>query len=317
MPNAMGTGRASGKVILFGEHAVVYGVSAIAGGISRGARATATQAAFDEVRIAGELVGPDSELSKALASCRASLHLPPARVDFDLDLPAGSGLGASAALGVSAARALADLFGKRPTERDIFLAAQAWETVFHGTPSGVDVAAAMASRVIRFSKIEDPEPLILSSPLRLVVAQAGPPASTREMVEGVARFKERNPSKFDRTLEAIAALVENALLLLRSGDLSAVGKLMDLNQMLLAGWMLSTEEIEHACRLAREKGALGAKLTGAGGGGCVIALAGKAGTEDAEARAHRLLDAYSTADITAFTTTIGASDDESSTGGTR
>jgi mevalonate kinase len=300
-----GTGRAAGKVILFGEHAVVYGVPAIAAGIDRGATAIAWGAQNDEITVDEQAILRDTELLRALEAVRNFLHVPSARILLSLEIPAGAGLGASAAMGVATARALCSLYRQAPTDRQIFLAAQAWEKIFHGTPSGVDVAAATSTGVIRFTKTEEPRALILAAPLNLVVARAGPPASTRQLVESVSRLRGRNPTQFERTLEAIAALVENALLLLRSGDVEAVGKLMDLNQMLLAGWMLSTEEIERACHAARDAGALGAKLTGAGGGGCVIALCGRAHEAETEARRDTVLESFKRAQIPAFATTIG------------
>jgi mevalonate kinase len=93
------------------------------------------------------------------------------------------------------------------------------------------------------------------------------------MVEGVARLSARRPDLVGKSVSGITALVENARLCIEAGDAPGLGKLMDLNQMLLAGLMVSTEGIERACATARSAGALGAKLTGAGGGGCVIALA--------------------------------------------
>jgi mevalonate kinase len=303
----VGQGRASGKVILFGEHAVVHGVPAIAAGIDRGATAVARLNAVDEIWLGGEKLPPDASFYTALAEAREKLAVGPVRVDFTLDIPAGAGLGASASLGVATIRALAELHHKQLTTDELRTIGHAWECVFHGNPSGVDVAAALENRPIRFSRGVPPEPLLLSKPLRLVVALAGPPASTKEMVTGVQRFKERNPQQFQKTLQAIAALVDNATLLLRSGDLRAVGKLMDLNQMLLASWMLSTEEIETACRLAREAGALGAKLTGSGGGGAVIALAGQAHEEEAEKRAESIAVAWKNAGIVHFSTEISGS----------
>jgi mevalonate kinase len=92
------------------------------------------------------------------------------------------------------------------------------------------------------------------------------------MVEGVARMRERRPEVVQKTFDGIESLVRNAALCVEAGDLPGLGKLLDLNQMLLAGLFLSTPEIERACALAREAGALGAKLTGSGGGGAVIAL---------------------------------------------
>jgi mevalonate kinase len=92
------------------------------------------------------------------------------------------------------------------------------------------------------------------------------------MVDSVARLRERRPEIVDKTFEGIRSLVSNARLAIEAGDRFALGRLMDLNQMLLSGLYVSTPEIERMCALAREAGALGAKLTGAGGGGSVVAL---------------------------------------------
>jgi mevalonate kinase len=272
VPSATGTGRAFGKVILFGEHAVVYGVPALAAGISKGVRATAQAAKDDELWLNDRRLEGDHELYQALRKLRGSLAVPAASLSLRVELPLGAGLGSSAAMAVASARALGELHRSTVSEREVFAAAQAWERVFHGNPSGIDVAAAQAMGLIAFSRGEEPQSAPFSGHLYLAVAQAGPPASTKTMVEGVARIQKRNPEQFSKTLEAISSLVHNARVLLRQGDQAAVGKLMDLNQMLLSGWMLSTEEIETACAVARHSGALGAKLTGAGGGGCVVAL---------------------------------------------
>ena len=92
------------------------------------------------------------------------------------------------------------------------------------------------------------------------------------MVEHVAKLRERKADLVSKSFEGIRSLVANARLAVEANDRVGLGRLMDLNQMLLSGLMLSTEEIETMCRLAREAGALGAKLTGSGGGGCVVAL---------------------------------------------
>jgi len=92
------------------------------------------------------------------------------------------------------------------------------------------------------------------------------------MVAEVARLKARRPEVFAKSMEGIRSLVKNARLALEAGDVPGLGRLMDLNQMLLSGLMVSTAEIEQACRIARDAGAFGAKLTGAGGGGAVVAV---------------------------------------------
>ena len=101
------------------------------------------------------------------------------------------------------------------------------------------------------------------------------------MVDAVAALRARRPEVFAKALEGIRALVANARLAVEAGDRAGLGHLMNLNQMLLSGLFVSTSAIELMCGLAREAGALGAKLTGAGGGGCVVALAPSAGACDA------------------------------------
>lgn len=266
--------RANGKVILLGEHAVVYGVPAIAAGIERGAIARARPASRASIRIAerGANADDDSDLGRALAALLASLGAPPHEVEVELELPAGAGLGASAAIGVAVARSVLESQGIPAEDSRALEAALAWERIFHGNPSGIDTAAAAHAGCLLYSRKDGPSELPVGRDIQLVVALAGPPASTRSMVEGVARFRERRPEVVDKAVEGVATLVAQAKVCIETGDLVGLGRLMDLNQILLAGLFVSTEGIERACSTARAAGALGAKLTGAGGGGAVIAL---------------------------------------------
>ena len=132
--------------------------------------------------------------------------------------------------------------------------------------------------------------------LHLAVCVAGPAASTREMVEFVARLHARKPQVTEKAFDGIRSLVKNAELCIEAGDVPSLGQLMDLNQMLLSGLFLSTEGIEKACTLARKAGAHGAKLTGSGGGGCVIALT--------DADASPVLAAWKAEGLECFTATI-------------
>jgi mevalonate kinase len=273
--------RASGKVILLGEHAVVYGGPALAVGLDLGAVAHATAAPETSLTLNGVAVAEEhrAELLRALTALLERLGAPALAVTARLELPPGAGLGASAALGVSIARAALavtkpELDLASPSAKELVRAgADAWERVFHGNPSGIDAAAAAEGGCIRYSRADGVTRVRVARALPLVIAVAGPPASTREMVASVARLFERRPELVTKTVSGITSLVENARLCLEVGDLPGLGKLMDLNQMLLSGLMLSTEGIERACAAARGAGALGAKLTGAGGGGAVVALA--------------------------------------------
>jgi mevalonate kinase len=232
------------------------------------------------------------------------------RVQAQTDLPAAAGLGCSAALGVAIVRAL-DAWRGRPivTPSETVERAMAWERVFHGNPSGVDATAAARGGCIWYERTHGGPALKevkLSAPLRLAVGHSGIASTTRGMVEHVAKLKERKPELVDRTFEGVRSLVQNARLAIESNDDAGLGRLMDLNQMLLSGLMLSTEEIEAMCRLARDAGALGAKLTGSGGGGCVVAL-----VRDPEP----VLAAWEKAGFRSFPTEVAAAPQDGPVGG--
>jgi mevalonate kinase len=270
----VGVGRGNGKTVLLGEHAVVYGMPAIAAGISLGATARALPSDRHAIRIAEREAGAGdgSDLVRALQQTCAALGVGAHRVEVDVNLPLGSGLGGSAAIGVAVTRALLSRAGRAESRELVLSGAAAWEQVFHGNASGVDAAAAYAGGCIWFTKQHGFEPVFVAVPLQLVVCLAGPPASTKQMVESVKSLGERRPDLLAKSLAGIESLVKNAKLCIEAGDVHGLGQLMNYNQMLLSGLFLSTSEIERACAVAREAGALGAKLTGAGGGGAVIAL---------------------------------------------
>lgn len=304
------SGRAAGKVILLGEHAVVYGAPALAAGIERGARALATPLRAGEpsrLRLGDAAITADASSTEDVARALAALltegdALPPMAIEADSELPPGSGLGSSAAIGVAIARAAmtAVAAGAPIDDAAVLARATAWERIFHGNPSGIDTAASALGGCFRFTRAEGVRVLAPARELVLAIGLSGTTASTRAMVEGVARLRARKPELVDRTIEGITALVDNAALAVEAGDLEGLGKLMNLNQMLLAGLMLSTEQLEELCALAREAGALGAKLTGKGGGGAVVALT--ATGEDAEP----VLAAWRSAGYQGFSTRVRA-----------
>jgi mevalonate kinase len=302
-----GRGRASGKVILLGEHAVVYGAPALVAGIERGAEAEAERLDGEASRIhlGGAAVEADADGAEDIARALAALlseggPLPAVDVRAASVLPLGAGLGSSAALGVAVARAALEAAGIPVTDEAAIARATAWERVFHGNPSGIDTAAAALGGCFRFTRAEGARPIAPGCDLILCIGLSGASASTRAMVEGLARLRARKPEMVDRSIAGIAALVENAALAIEAGDLAGLGKLMDLNQMLLAGLMLSAEPLEDLCALARRAGALGAKLTGKGGAGSVLALAGS------DEAARDVLSAWQEAGYEGFSTRIAA-----------
>ena len=303
--------RAWGKVILLGEHAVVYGVPALAIGIDRGAHASTrpSPASTSVLEVAAWGVSVEegdvrTDLGRAFSAVVAEarsfpasvLHASPVVVAAHAELPPGGGLGCSAALGVAVARALVP--GCEAGSAAAL--AMAWERVFHGNPSGIDAAVAAHGGSILFERGYAMQTVPLAATLTVCLGSTGIVSSTKTMVDGVAALRERKPDMVAKAFAGITSLVRNARLALEAGDLVGLGKLMDLNQMILSGLYLSTEPIELLCGSARDAGALGAKLTGAGGGGSVVALA------DDASGAERILAAWRGAGFTGFSAQVHA-----------
>jgi mevalonate kinase len=212
------------------------------------------------------------------------LGLDPSRIVLRVrsELPPGRGLGSSAALAVAALRALAPTRLARSTELD---AGRRLEAVFHGTPSGIDPAAAALGTCFRFVRGEPPSvtPLRLAEPLPLVVAFGDRPRSTGAAVGGLRARWEADRPRHEALFDAVAAVVERGAQAMVAGDLAALGRTFDDNQALLETLGVSSDDVATLVSAARRAGALGAKLTGGGAGGAVIALA-----SDPEAVATRL-----------------------------
>jgi len=271
--------RAFAKVILFGEHAVVHGRHAVAAALDRGAHAIArpvssvsrvTLRPWGHVARADE----DTDVARAFGSVLEAVGgRGDVEVELDVEVPGGAGLGCSAAIAVAIARAVAESRGVALADDRAADCANAWERVFHGNPSGIDVAVAARGGVLSFRRGEPPRTIVPGGVLELAVVSTGEPSSTKTMVESVARQLKRRPEVVERTFDGIDTLALKGAQAIEAGRFYEVGQLMNLNHALLASLMVSTERLEEACRLARDAGALGAKLTGGGGGGCAIALA--------------------------------------------
>jgi mevalonate kinase len=193
----------------------------------------------------------------------------------------------------------------------------AWERVFHGNPSGVDVAAAMHGGLLRFDRARGIRPLPPHEELVLAVGLTGVPSATRTMVEQLARDRRSRPAQVDALVERIGSVVEAGIEAAGAADAVRLGAALDRNQELLSELGVSTPGIDQMCAEARAAGALGAKLTGSGGGGAVIALAGigPPGTEDGPP--SRLADAvvsrWRNLGWNAFSAAVGARADDDRT----
>ncbi len=260
-PLAVGT--APGKLILLGEHAVVYGHPAMAAAV--GLHTTVTLWSRPGPTALGSSAFHDLRLRQTLASA-----LPPEglRVDIESQLPAGRGMGSSASIAVALVRAAAALEGEEPRFETLFERSLALERIFHGQPSGVDNMVVLRGGLLSYRKGPplDIRPLRVPVPLPVVILDSGLAGSTARLVAMVGASRPTT----DPVLQSIGSLVERAEGLL--DDPVALGAAMDTNHGLLRELGVSTPRLDQLCQLARENGALGAKLSGAGGGGVVLAL---------------------------------------------
>jgi mevalonate kinase len=273
-----------GKVILLGEHSVVHGRPALALAMEGACEVVArpSELAHSTLHIAPWGVEVDS--GPALNQGREPLQqaLRVARAFYDdarelalsatMRVPSGAGMGSSAALGVAVLRAMDESRGITRPDDEIYERSLAWERVFHGNPSGVDNAMATHGGMAIFTKGTPLRRIVPRNRVRLVAGFSGAGSSTKDMVASVARQFEREPARIGKLFDAIAAIVSNGKLALEQGDMKSLGQLLTLNHKLLSALMLSTNVLEEMIAAANDAGALGAKVTGAGGGGCMIAL---------------------------------------------
>lgn len=281
---SVGTGHGSGKLILFGEHAVVYGKPAIVSGLSLGAEARVRRSEGDvstirlldgdeeELFLMTDTEADDEPVADALRALIDSFPTLDSAVDADvtISIPIGAGLGSSAAFAAALARGIAELIDDPDS---IEAAVSASESVFHGNASGIDQAAALSGGLFFFMRDPQPEQAPIDAPsFHVAICPAGPSAPTAEMVRGVAELSQREPQLVEYLNLLIGDITRSASDALNAGDWDRVGELMDMNHGALCALGVSTAELDSACHVARRAGAHGAKLTGAGGGGCVYAL---------------------------------------------
>ena len=281
----MTTASAPGKIILVGEHAVVYGRPAIAVPISK-VKATAT---VEKTRRGTGCVIVAMDLNRTIRVPQAASDDPLAAIvrstlacfgaqDLDATItvsstvPVASGMGSSAAVSAAIARALAGHLGH--TLHNDILATLVFEVekLYHGTPSGVDNTVIAHARPVFFVKNRLVETFTVKSPLRLLIADTGIPSSTKVVVEDVRKAREANREKYDAWFRQIGQIALMARAAIVAGEHFALGALMDGNQWILEQIGVSSPEIDRLVQAARQAGALGAKLSGAGRGGNVLAL---------------------------------------------
>nr|WP_082406130.1 mevalonate kinase [Microbacterium sp. No. 7] len=305
-----GVGHASAKAILFGEHAVVFGEPAIAVPVrsltaSVRLHRTDGSARLDSALYHGPLHTAPLRLDVTTTALHAVLdHLgePGAAVAMTIEstIPVERGLGSSAAVSAAIVHAALDAWRTTADDETIHELIQVSERRAHGSPSGLDARAVRATGPLWFQR-GAVAGLEVATPLHLVIADSGVRGRTREAVQGVADRREADAATIDALIGALGGLSVAARDDLARGDLPRIGAGMSEAHRLLVELGVGDPALDHLARAAAGAGALGAKLTGGGRGGCVLALATDA--DHATAIAAHLRGAGASA---VWTTTVEA-----------
>jgi len=288
------TASAPAKTILFGEHFVVYGEPAIVLAIDKRAQTSAELRADQRIyinsldlRASGFFVGEHFQPESGGQEARAKLEPVKIAVQRVLDrsergagvsvevrssIPVAAGLGSSAAVAAAVVAAVSRLLDVELSKEEVYRIAYEAECFVHGTPSGIDPAISTYGGVLLFRKDKGFTHLDVKEDIPLVIGDTGVERSTGELVAMVRKRREQYSSIIDPIIKSAGEIALCAVETLETGDLHTLGELMNLNHALLCAIGVSNEPLERLVYAARKAGALGTKLTGAGGGGCMIAL---------------------------------------------
>lgn len=277
---------APGKIILLGEHAVVYGRPAIAVPVTH-VQATATVMPGRSnvgIVINAEDLGrrylldaapKNDALAHTVNTVLAYLGVeqPDAQVTIESTIPIASGLGSGAAVATAIVRALARYLDESLTDAEVSELVYETETLLHGSPSGIDNTVVAYARPIWFVKGEEPAQITVGDEFAFLIANTGISSPTKITVGDVRDGWEANPDRYEALFDQIGDIVRQGRQALRDGDVETLGDLMVANQDVLREIDVSSKEIEQLVRAALDAGAYGAKLSGGGRGGNVVVLA--------------------------------------------
>lgn len=266
MTKRIGVGKAHSKIILMGEHSVVYGYSAIALPL-KDIEVTC------QIKPADKAIVFDFQdtLSTAIYAALEYLGNTEVAITYDIksEVPQQRGMGSSAAVSIAAIRAVFNYFEQPLNEETLEILVNQAEIIAHTNPSGLDAKTCLSNQAIKFIRNVGFETLDLSLNAYLVIADTGIHGNTREAVDKVAAAEETN-LPYLAQLGLLAEQVEQAI---KNKDLHDMGQSMTAAHAILQKIGVSVEKSDHLVQVALEAGALGAKMSGGGLGGCIIALA--------------------------------------------
>jgi len=276
---------APGKIILFGEHFVVFGIKAILCAIDKRITVTAEKTFDNKITIEsniGNLVAdPKTPINKIDSHLRPFYFLADMiirkqeeksglKITVDSEIPLGVGLGSSSACCVAGAAAISGIFEKKSKEEILQMAIEAEKTIFPNT-SGADCTVCLYGGLIQYDKKNGYSRIDSEPNFELVIANSKIEHSTKEVVSNVKQFKEKNEERFSKMCTQENELIEDVLVCLKNNDLKCIGRNLIKNQKYLEIIGVSNEKLRNMIEIAT-KYSFGAKITGAGGGGCIFAL---------------------------------------------
>ena len=274
---------APGKVILFGEHFVVYGVKAILCSINKRVTVTAEKTSEKKIFINSEIgklvLEPNKSMSEIDSPLKPFYYLANKAIEnketgiciqIDSEIPLGAGLGSSSACCVAGAAAIFKLFRKISKEEILELAIGAERTIFKNT-SGADCTVCTYGGIIEYDKNNGFKKIEGKPNFQLVIANSNIEHSTQSMVSKVKEFENRNKEEFSKLSNLESKLVEDVLKLVKTNNPKKIGEKINQNQEYLEIIGISNNELTKMIKIGQES-SFGAKITGSGGGGCIFAL---------------------------------------------
>jgi mevalonate kinase len=282
---------APGKVILFGEHFVVYGVKAILCSINKRVTVTAEKISDKKIVINSEIgnliLEPNKSISEINSPLKPFYYLANKviknqdtgiQIKIDSEIPLGVGLGSSSACCVAGAAAIFKLFGNISKEEILELAIEAERTIFKNT-SGADCTVCVYGGIMEYDKKQGFKKIEDEPNFQLVIANSNIEHSTESMVSEVKAFTIKNKEEFSKLLNQELELVEDVLKLLKENNTIELGEKINQNQEYLETIGISNNQLREMIEIG-QKTSFGAKITGSGGGGCIFAITDESNLED-------------------------------------